>query len=69
MTGFFTRIAQQYGDTAYFKLGPQKCFLLNQPDLIKAVLVTHNRNFTKSRGLERARLLVLKIIIPVTYSH
>lgn len=58
MTGFFTRIAQQYGDIAYFKLGPQKCFLLNQPDLIKDVLVTQNRNFTKSRGLERARLFL-----------
>ena len=32
--------------------------LLNHPDLIRDVLVTHNRNFRKGRGLERAKRLL-----------
>lgn len=58
MCGFFAQLARNYGDISYFRLGRQGCFLFNHPDLIKDVLVTHNRNFTKSRGLERARLFL-----------
>jgi len=55
---FFTRLARQYGDIVYFHLGPQRIFLLNHPDLIRDVLVTHDSNFVKGRGLERAKLLL-----------
>lgn len=58
MAGFFEKTAQEFGDIAFFKLGPQGCYILNHPDYIKDVLVTHNRNFTKSRGLERARIFL-----------
>ena len=54
----FTRYAREYGDVTFFKLGSERCFLINQPAYIKDVLVTHQRNFTKSRGLERARKLL-----------
>jgi cytochrome P450 len=37
------------------QLGPQDIYLLNHPDYIRDVLVTHNRNFVKSRGLEMAK--------------
>jgi cytochrome P450 len=36
----------------------EQLFLVNEPQLIRDVLVTHNRNFTKSRGLERSRRLL-----------
>jgi cytochrome P450 len=40
------------------KLGPQHIFLLNHPDYIKDVLVTHQRNFVKGRALQRAKRLL-----------
>jgi len=52
---FLTRLAREYGDVVHFKLGPQDMFLLNNPDYIRDVLVTNNRNFVKSRGLEMAK--------------
>jgi cytochrome P450 len=55
---FFMGLARQYGDIVYFHLGSQRVFLLNHPDLIKDVLVTHDSNFVKGRGLERAKLLL-----------
>src|SRR5215208_1191126 len=49
---------QDYGDIAYYKIGPQHLYLFNHPDLIRDVLVTNQKNFHKSRGLERARRLL-----------
>ncbi|MEJ7809508.1 MAG: cytochrome P450 [Gemmatimonadaceae bacterium] len=54
----FLRELATYGDVAHVKLGPQQLFLLGHPDLVKEVLVTQNRNFTKGRGLERAKRLL-----------
>ncbi|MFN8008491.1 MAG: cytochrome P450 [Terriglobia bacterium] len=55
---FFMRLARRYGDVVYFHVGPQRVFLLNHPDLIRDVLVTHDSNFVKGRGLERAKMLL-----------
>src|SRR2546422_719964 len=52
---FLSSLARQYGDIVHFKLGPRDIFLLNHPDYIRDVLVTNNRNFVKSRGLEMAK--------------
>jgi cytochrome P450 len=56
--GFLTKISRQYGDIVYFTLGSRRLYLLNNPEHIKDVLVTHNRNFTKSRALDRAKLVL-----------
>jgi cytochrome P450 len=56
--GFFTRLAREYGDLVYFKLGPQPAFLLNNPDYIRDVLITHNKNFMKSEGAQRSKRLL-----------
>ncbi|MCI0337128.1 MAG: cytochrome P450 [Acidobacteria bacterium] len=56
--GFLTSITREYGDLAYFKLGPQPVFLVNHPDYILDVLVTHNKNFMKGEGLQRAKRLL-----------
>ncbi|HWF85100.1 MAG TPA: cytochrome P450 [Vicinamibacterales bacterium] len=55
---FFTNIARTYGDLAHVRLGREHLFIVSDPHLIKEVLVTHNRNFTKSRGLERTKRLL-----------
>jgi cytochrome P450 len=55
---FLMGLAERYGDVAYFKLGPQPVFLINNPDYIRDVLVTHNRNFMKGEGLQRAKRLL-----------
>src|SRR5215472_4870155 len=56
--GFLLKLVERYGDLVYFKLGPQPVFLLNNPDHIRDVLVTHNRNFMKGEGLQRAKRLL-----------
>ncbi|MGH7451089.1 MAG: cytochrome P450, partial [bacterium] len=58
MVGFLKQVAGQYGDIAYFKAGPQHIFVLSHLDHIKEVLVTHNRHFIKSRGLQIAKKIL-----------
>jgi cytochrome P450 len=52
------KVAREYGDLPYFRLGPYQVFLVNHPDLVREVLVTQQSNFTKSRALQRARILL-----------
>jgi cytochrome P450 len=47
--------ARDHGDIVYLKFGPRDIYLLNNPDYVRDVLVTNNRNFVKSRGLEMAK--------------
>jgi cytochrome P450 len=55
---FLTRVAHDYGDLSYFRLANQDVYLLNHPDLVREILVTNQANFTKSRVLQRARVLL-----------
>ena len=55
---YFQKLARQFGDVSYFRLGPQPTFFLNHPDYIKQVLVTNNHNFMKGLALQRAKRLV-----------
>jgi cytochrome P450 len=55
---FFQKLAEQYGDISYFRLGPQEAFFLNHPDYIKDVLVTNHQNFIKGLALQRAKRLL-----------
>jgi cytochrome P450 len=54
-TGFLLSVALEYGDVVHLKFGPQHIYLINNPDYIRDVLVTNNRNFIKSRGLQMAK--------------
>lgn len=56
--GFLTRISADYGDVVYYKLGSRKMYLLNNPEDIKDVIVTNNRNFEKSRALKRSKIIL-----------
>ena len=44
--GYLTAAAREYGDIVHLRLGRRHFFLLNHPDLVKDVLVTHHRRFT-----------------------
>ncbi len=54
---FFTRLAREHGDLARFSLGehPHDLFFVNHPDLIRDVLVTQDRSFTKWFSVERIK--------------
>ena len=54
---FLLKLAREHGDIAPFQLGSQRAFLLNHPDYIKDVLVTHQENFLKARAPLTRRLL------------
>ncbi len=55
---FLSCCAREFGEIVPFRLGWQPALLLNNPDYIEQVLVVHNRDFTKSRGLRANRLLL-----------
>ena len=55
---FFSNLAREYGDLAYLRMGGEHLFIASDPAVIKDVLVTHNQNFHKSRGLERVKILL-----------
>lgn len=52
---FLLESARRYGDIAFFKMGAIPLYLVSNPEWIREILVTRNRNFVKSRGLERAK--------------
>lgn len=54
---FLSRVSAEYGDIAHFRLGPFHVYLLNHPDDIEQVLVTHHHRFVKGRSLSGARRL------------
>jgi cytochrome P450 len=55
---FLLKVAREYGDIAFFKLGPQNFYLLNRPEYVQDVLVTHNSKFQKSRIMQRSKVLL-----------
>ncbi len=51
-------LAHEYGDIVEFRIGRQPVFLLNHPDLVEAVLVTHSRQASKRLGSRLLRRLM-----------
>jgi cytochrome P450 len=47
-----------YGEIAFFKLGKRKMYMVSDPEIVKDVLVTNSKNFSKSRALKRAKMVV-----------
>ncbi len=56
--GFLRSVAKTYGDFAYFELAGRKIYLINNPEFIKDILITNNRNFSKSKVLKRSKIVV-----------
>lgn len=55
---YLAELARTYGDVVFLRVGRQRIYFLNHPDLIRDVLVTHQAKFKKSRMLEKARILL-----------
>src|SRR4029079_2985738 len=55
---FLTSVARTYGDIASYRMAGERLFVVSNPADIRDILVTNQRNFTKSRGLERTRKLL-----------
>jgi cytochrome P450 len=55
---FFKNLSDKYGDLAHVRLGMEDVIVVNNPEYIKEILVINHQNFTKSRGLERAKNLL-----------
>jgi|SRR5579872_367683 len=56
--GFLLDAQRRHGDLVHLKLGPQQVYQVAHPDWIRDILVTNQSNFTKSRMLERAKVLL-----------
>lgn len=54
--GFLHEMAS-YGDLSHMEARGLHFYLINHPQLIQNVLVTHHRSFVKSRALQVARQL------------
>lgn len=52
------RLQREFGDVVYLNLGNQDVYFVSDPELIRDVFVTHNSNFTKSRVLQRSKVLL-----------
>lgn len=55
---FLQGLQKKYGDIVRFNLGNEEVYMFSNPEHIREILVTNSKNFTKSRGLERAKRLL-----------
>lgn len=58
--GYLTWIAAEYGDIVRLKTGNVETLFINSPDLVRDVLTTHDRKFSKGEGLQVASRLMGK---------
>ena len=56
--GFYEACARDYGDVVETKMGPFRMLLVYHPDAIEELLVTRNRDFIKSPGVQLLRPLL-----------
>jgi cytochrome P450 len=57
-TGVLADLHDRYGDLVHFRIGPQHVYVVLRADLVRAVLVTHQKAFKKGPGFERARVVL-----------
>ena len=50
---FFQEMARDYGDIAYFRVGPYRSYVINHPNLTREVLVTKGKSFCKWEAQKR----------------
>lgn len=55
---FFQHLADTYGAIAHYRLGPENIIFINDPELIREVLITQHSNFVKERTQDRMKILV-----------
>jgi cytochrome P450 len=55
---FLEELAGSNCPIAFFTFAGEKMYLVNEPELIKDVLVSNHQRFKKGRGLERAKIIL-----------
>src|SRR5436309_13510145 len=55
---FLEELANSNCPVVFFQFAGERMYLINDPELIKDVLVQNHRRFKKGRGLERAKILL-----------
>ncbi len=55
---FFAKLARDFGDVVRFNTGAIDFYFLNEPELIKSVLVTRDRDFVKWFAVDRTKVLL-----------
>ncbi|OAI50185.1 hypothetical protein AYO44_05795 [Planctomycetaceae bacterium SCGC AG-212-F19] len=61
--GFLQRMAQEYGDIAYFRLGFDHCALINHPDLIEDALVKRAEELREPQLMIEAERVIGKVLL------
>ncbi|MEZ5098439.1 MAG: cytochrome P450 [Thermoleophilia bacterium] len=56
--GLLVGLQRAHGDVVAFRVGPQRVWLLSDPDLIRELLVARHRETVKGRALQEARRVV-----------
>lgn len=51
-------LQREHGDVVAFRVGPQRVWLLSDPDLVRELLVARHRETVKGRALQEARRVV-----------
>src|SRR4051812_11683608 len=54
----YARCAREFGDFTTMRFGLRRVYLINPPDLVESLLVTHARNWVKHYALKMNRLLL-----------
>jgi cytochrome P450 len=56
--GFLSGIARQYGPVSHIKLLTRHVYIVNEPELIREILVTQAKAFTKNPVLQRTKVIL-----------
>ena len=54
----FDHLVQAYGPVAHYRIGPEHIVFINDPELIREVLIVQNDNFTKERTVQRSKMVL-----------
>jgi cytochrome P450 len=57
-TAVMLGLHDDFGDLVHFRIGPQHVYVVLRADLVRQVLVTHQKSFKKGPGFERARIVL-----------
>src|SRR5579872_3817711 len=55
---FFEQLFEKYGTIVHYKIGFEHIIFLNDPELVKEILVNQAANFTKERTQNRMKILL-----------
>lgn len=66
---YLQEMAREFGDVAFFHFGQQLAYFINDPEIIKDVLVNSQTKFHKSRMLQRAKVLLGEGLLTSEGSH